>query len=184
MTTKRHDTQDHALHANPAQDTRDCTGGATSNLPWRQFGWFITATALAGFFLNELWEMAQMSAYVQTAGHPWASTLARCTQAALGDVGIILGIYLTGALVAGSMRWGLRGRSSMFATTAVAGLAYAVLVETLGLAAGRWSYTKSMPVVPVLGVGLWPLLQMTLLPPLIFLLAKCWITCSLGKKAL
>jgi hypothetical protein len=184
MTTKRHDTQKHPLHANPARNPRDCSGGVTSNLPWRQFGWFIAATVLVGFILNELWEMAQMSAYVQTAGYPWASTLARCTQAALGDVGIILGIYLTGALVAGSMRWGLRGRSSMFATTAVAGLTYAVLVEILGLAAGRWSYTESMPVVPVLGVGLWPLLQMTLLPPLVFLLAKCWITRCFVKKAL
>ena len=29
-----------------------------------------------------------------------------------------------------------------------------------------------MPVIPMLGVGLWPLLQMTLLPPLVFVIAK------------
>lgn len=132
-------------------------------------------TVFASFVLNEIWEMVQMSAYVDTAGYPWKSTLGRCTRAALGDVGIILGIYLTGALVAGGLRWGLRGRSSIFATTAVVGLAYAVLVENLGIAHGRWTYTERMPLVPVLGVGLWPLLQMTLLPPLVFVLANWWV---------
>jgi hypothetical protein len=65
----------------------------------------------------------------------------------------------------------------MYATAAILGLAYAVLVELAGLAAGSWSYTERMPVVPVFGVGLWPLLQMTLLPPLVFLFAKWLVTC-------
>jgi hypothetical protein len=34
-----------------------------------------------------------MAAYCETAGHSWTSTLGFCTQAAVGDVGIILGIY-------------------------------------------------------------------------------------------
>ena len=42
------------------------------------------------------------------------------------------------------------------------------------LAAGRSSYTDRMPVVSVLGAGLWPLLQMTLLPPLTFWFARWW----------
>jgi hypothetical protein len=124
-----------------------------------------------------------MSAYVETAGYSWTITLGRCTRAAMGDVGIILVIYVTSALVGGGLRWGLRGRSSMFATTAVVGLAYAVLVEDLGLAAGRWSYTERMPVMPVLGVGLWPLLQMTLLPPLLFIFAKWWVARNLADKS-
>ena len=40
--------------------------------------------ALASFVLNEIWEMAQMSAYVETAGQPWTSTLGLCTRAADG----------------------------------------------------------------------------------------------------
>jgi hypothetical protein len=45
-------------------------------------------------------------------------------------------------------------------------LATAVAIERLALAAGRWSYSSRMVVVPGLGVGLWPLLQMAMLPPL------------------
>lgn len=115
-----------------------------------------------------------MSAYVETAGYSWASTIGFCTRAAVGDVGIIVGIYAMGALAAGDQSWGLRGRWNMYATTAVLGLAFAALVEHWALATGRWSYTERMPVVSLLSAGLWPLLQMTLLPPLTFLLARWW----------
>ena len=139
---------------------------------------------LASFVLNEIWEMAQMSAYVETAGYSWTSTLGFCTRAAVGDVGIILGIYAAGALAAGDLHWGLRGRWNIYATAAVLGLAYAVLVEHAALAAGRWSYTERMPVVSVLGAGLWPLLQMTLLPPLTFWIARRWAGRSATKGSL
>ena len=142
------------------------------------------STVLAGFVLNEIWEMAQMSAYVETAGHSWTSTLGFCTRAAVGDVGIILGIYAAGALAAGDLGWGLRGRWNIYAAAAVLGLAYAVLVEHAALAAGRWSYTERMPVVSVLGAGLWPLLQMTLLPPLTFWIAQWWAGRSATKSTL
>jgi hypothetical protein len=147
-------------------------------------GQFFATTVLASFVLNEIWEMAQMSSYVETAGHSWMSTLGLCTRAAVGDVGIILSIYAAGALGAGDPVWGLRGRWNIYATAAVLGLAYAALVEHSALAAGRWSYTKFMPVVPGLGAGLWPLLQMTLLPPLTFLFARWWAGGSATKAAL
>jgi hypothetical protein len=64
------------------------------------------------------------------------------------------------------------------------GLACAALVEHAALAAGRWSYTEHMPVVSMLGAGLWPLLQMTLLPPLTFLFARWWAGRSATEGAL
>jgi hypothetical protein len=147
------------------------------NILWR----FFAATVLTGFVLSEIWEMAQMSAYVETAGRSCTSTLGLCTKAAVGDVGIILCIYAAGALAAGDLGWGLRGRWNIYATAAVLGLAYAALVEHAALAAGRWSYTEHMPVVPVLGAGLWPLLQITLLPPLTFWISGWWVGRSATK---
>lgn len=44
-------------------------------------------------------------------------------------------------------------------------------VEWRALAVARWSYTESMPVVPLLSVGLWPLLPLTLLVPAAIALA-------------
>ena len=115
-----------------------------------------------------------MSAYAETAGRSWLSTLGLCTRATVGDVGIILGIYAAGALSAGDIFWGLRARWNSYVTAAVLGLAYAALVEHAALTSGRWSYSEHMPVLPWFGAGLWPLLQMTLLPPLAFLFARWW----------
>jgi len=184
MTSERHNAPRHNLHANQAGNAGDCTSSAHSSLPWRRLRRFFATTTLASFVLNEIWEMAQMSAYVDTTGHSWTSTLGLCTRAAVGDVGIVLGIYASGALAAGDLGWGLRSRWNIYATAAVLGLAYAALVEHAALAAGRWSYTERMPVVSVLGAGLWPLLQMTLLPPLTFLFARWWAGRSATKGSL
>ena len=174
MITERHNELHHNLHVNQAGNAEDDTSGAHSSLTLRQLGRFFAATVSVSFVLNEIWEMAQMSSYVETTGLSWTSTLGFCTRAAAGDVGIILGIYAAGALAAGDLGWGLRGRWYIYTTAAVLGLTYAVLVEHAALAAGRWTYTEHMPVVSLFGAGLWPLLQMTLLPPVTFLFAQWW----------
>jgi hypothetical protein len=46
-----------------------------------------------------------------------------------------------------------------------------VSCEYIGLRAGKWSYNDRMPIVPIIGLGAWPVLQLTLLTPLAF-----WIT--------
>jgi hypothetical protein len=173
MFAEHHNAPQHNLHTNQAGNAGYFKFSAHSSLAWRHLGQFFATTVLVSFVLNEIWEMAQMSAYVETTGRSWTSTLGFCTRAAVGDVGIVLGIYAAGALAAGDPGWGLRCRWNIYATAAVLGLAYAVLVEH-ALAAGRWSYTERMPVVPVLGAGLWPLLQMTLLPPLTYWIARWW----------
>ena len=50
----------------------------------------------------------------------------------------------------------------------------ATAVEWKALASGSWSYTDRMPIVPVLDVGLWPLVQLTLLAPAAFWIAGWW----------
>jgi hypothetical protein len=67
MIADRYNASQHNLHANQAGNAGDCTSGAQSSPPWRRLGRFYAATVLTGFVLNEIWEMAQMSAYVETA---------------------------------------------------------------------------------------------------------------------
>ncbi len=171
MIPERHDTVKQGPNANQGGSR---TSSSYSSQRWRHVGWFFAATVLASFLLNEIWEMAQMSAYVETAGESWKSTLGLCTLAAVGDVGISLGVYAASALAAGDLYWGLSGHWSHYSIAAVLGLVSASLVEHAALAAGWWSYTERMPVVSLLGAGVWPLIQMTLLPPLTFLLARWW----------
>ena len=135
---------------------------------------YLGALVVSAFVLNWLWEMVQMPAYAEMAGRLWLETVGICTIAAWGDVVITLGVYGAVALATRDLRWAATGRWPVFAVSALLGAVCAFLFERIALAAGRWSYTDRMPIVPALGVGLWPLLQLTLLVPLNFWLASWW----------
>lgn len=89
-------------------------------------------------------------------------------------MGITLGIYGIVALATGRLRWGAERRWNAYAAAALLGAGWATATEWLALAFGGWSYTEWMPVVPVLGVGLWPFLQLTLLVPAALWVAARW----------
>jgi hypothetical protein len=135
---------------------------------------FFAALIVAAFCFNWPWEMFQMPAYVEMAGRSWAETLLPCTLAALGDVAMTLAIYGLGALAARNWRWGVEGRWNVYLTGALLGGIFAAAYEWKSLASGRWSYNERMPVVPILGVGLWPLLQLMLLVPASWATAAGW----------
>jgi uncharacterized membrane protein YqaE (UPF0057 family) len=119
--------------------------------------------------------MAQMSAYTEMADHPWGRTVLRCGRAALVDA------LLTLAVWAGAIRLlGWRARLKpwvLLPTMALVGAALAVAMESVALALGAWSYSDRMPRVPFFDVGLWPVLQMTILPPLAVALGGGLGTC-------
>ncbi|MCI0464160.1 MAG: hypothetical protein L0Z62_45075 [Gemmataceae bacterium] len=133
----------------------------TPPAPWP----FFARLLVAAFCLNWLWEMAQMPAYAEMAGRPWRETTLWCTRASVADAAVTLGIWGVGALAAGAWRWGMKATWHVYATGALLGMACATGLEWQALRSGRWSYTEGMPLVPVLDVGLWPFLQLTLLVP-------------------
>lgn len=135
---------------------------------------FLVAFVAAAFTLNWLWEMAQMPAYGELARLPWRTTAVVCTTATLGDVLITLALYGVGALAAADLRWGMERRWNVYATLALLGAGTAAAIEWRALATGRWSYADGMPIAPVLGVGVLPLLQLPLLVPGACFLAASW----------
>jgi hypothetical protein len=135
---------------------------------------FFSALFIAAFGLNWLWEMAQMPAYAEMAHSPWWETVPACTRATLGDVVFTFAIYGLGALAAGRLDWGLKPRWNVYATATILGAACAVAFEWWAVGSGRWSYHARMPIVPVLHVGLWPLLQLTILVPAALGMAAWW----------
>ena len=126
------------------------------------------AVALA---LNWIWEMIQMPAYEGFRGRSRAGPAAMCTAATFVDAVTTVVIYMLISLVAARH---LRHSRKYYAVTAILGAACAVAFEKIASAGALWSYTGQMPIVPVLGVGLWPLAQLTLLVPLSVLLAVYW----------
>jgi hypothetical protein len=140
---------------------------ATSNRGWIFFGTLLCSA----FLLNWAWEVAQAGAY---APHGTQSeAMRRCTFATFADAAITLGLYAIGALAAKRLYWGLRGGWNVYLTCALLGFIHAVLVEKQATASGRWSYSSHMPIIPVLEVGLLPVLQLTFLVPLSVWIASC-----------
>ena len=135
---------------------------------------FLAALFVVSFGLNWLWEMFQMSDYVEMAGKAWRETVFACGIASLGDAAVTLLIYGAGALATGRSKWLTDYGYKAYAAAALAGAASAVVIEWTAQGTGRWTYMNEMPVVPFLGTGLWPLLQLTVLVPLALGLAALW----------
>ena len=99
-----------------------------------------------------------------------------CNVPSLGDGVIVLIIFGMGWWVLRRADWFVRPRAPAYALMLVSGLIIAILIEWVAVyGLGRWRYTALMPILPVLGVGLSPVLQMLLLPPVIFKAAAWWL---------
>jgi hypothetical protein len=125
--------------------------------------------AVFAFLLHYPWEFLQVPFFAGMASAPhWEATMF-CTRATLGDVGIALTAFWAGAGAARSRGWLARPlRGAPAAVFVGTGLALTVVFERLALGPlNRWSYSELMPVVPVLNVGLVPLVQWVVLPILL-----------------
>lgn len=127
------------------------------------------ALALFALLLNFTWELLQVPFFrgMEDAPH-WEATLF-CLRATGGDVLIAGSAYAAVALASGRF-WLARPTLRRMTAFVAAGVLITVILELVSVhALGRWSYADGVPVL--LGVGLPPLLQWTVLPP-VFL----WLT--------
>ncbi len=85
-------------------------------------------------------------------------------------------IATTTLIVAGALAgrgWPLRNYERVAVLSIVLGLVYTVFSEWLNTSVrGSWSYTAAMPVIPILGTGLSPVLQWIVVPVASFAWAK------------
>ena len=131
---------------------------------------FLAALFVISFALNWVWEMLQMPAYADMSQQPWQGTVLRCTMASIGDGTLTLMAFGVGALISPALRARSTGSGS-YVLLASIGVVFAIAIEHVELRAQEWSYNEQMPIVPLLGVGLYPLLQLTLLVPIAYALA-------------
>jgi hypothetical protein len=139
----------------------------------RQLGKTVAAIFVVAVLGNYLWELAQAPLYVgmESVRAVWW----HCFVASLGDGLLVLGIFAAGWLLLRQHGWfvhpGTRGYGVMITT----GLVIGITVEWVAVhLLERWMYTAGMPRIPGLAVGLLPVLQMLMLPPLIFHLVARW----------
>lgn len=125
--------------------------------------------ATCGFGLNAGWEFAQTPLYSDAnrgARYLLWSRL-HCTA---GDVLILLVAYWVTALLFRDHLWPRRGWSPAAAFVG-AGIGYTIFSEWLNISIrATWRYSHEMP--QWLGIGLTPVLQWIVIPPLLVLLIR------------
>lgn len=133
------------------------------------FRWLFLIFALA-VIVNYIWELAQTPLYT---GIEFPGALWHCFVASLGDGLLVLFIYAAVAAVMRSPDWYLRPTAPSYIAMAMVGFAVGFAVEWWGLyIAQRWRYSDLMSVIPRIGIGAVPVLQMLLLPPAIFAVVR------------
>jgi len=129
----------------------------------------LAVLALVSFALHVVWESLHIRLY--TGYEHLSPSMPVTLFATLGDVMYTLIVVGGVSLARRSFAWLSRlGRTEVL-VLAVIGFVIAVFVELKGLGLGRWEYLPTMPIIPILNVGLSPILQMTILLPLSIFLA-------------
>lgn len=131
--------------------------------------------AVFALLLNFPWEFLQVPLFEGMADAPHWDAIKACARASLGDVLIMLAAYWVVSAAAASRHWHIAPRRGHLALLVASGLVITVVIEWLALRGqwlGGWAYAAAMPIVPGLGVGLSPLMQWIVLPPLVVWFAR------------
>jgi hypothetical protein len=136
-------------------------------------------SALA-FALNLAWEIAHVRLYTlwtSADGLSVASALFHCT---LGDVAIALAMFALAVVMLGDKDWPISRSWAGGAIVVTGALAYTAWSEWYNVyRAGSWGYTANMPLV--FGIGLSPLLQWLVLPPVMVVVYRALGPGLLGR---
>lgn len=130
---------------------------------------FVLITLVLAFLLNFAWEVIQMPLYKNAALS--LQSVAFCALASVADAIMVLLIYFCFALLYKKPLWIEELTASRIFLLMVVGGTGAIVAEMRHVSAGNWAYDESMPILPVVDVGLSPVLQFMLLPALIYYLS-------------
>ena len=133
-------------------------------MPTRRF----VLVFIVAVLVNYAWELAQAPLYVGLEEYN-LEVFWHCFVASLGDGIMVLLIFAAGWIMLRRRDWFEQPCVAGYVVMVTAGFLLALLVEWLGLhVLRRWEYADRMPLLPALRIGVAPIAQMLLLPPLIF----------------
>ncbi len=121
--------------------------------------------AIVAFIFNFVWENLHDSWYADYNIIMRRFFYFGCT---LGDVFLVFFVYGLVAWIQKDLLWLKHFPRGGLLLTLVFSMVIAVLAEGIALKLQLWNYNEKMPLVPVIGIGLSPFLQITLLPALTF----------------
>lgn len=133
----------------------------------------ISIFAAVELVLHGIWEYTACGIFYTMEGQGFIEHQLLMIQATVGDVFIALGLFLILAFVNHRSNWFLENWERK---DYIISLLYSVLVafyfEAHALHLGRWGYQENMPLVYGTSIALVPVIQLSLLLPLGFVLTK------------
>lgn len=140
----------------------------------------------SSFLLHLLWENLQAPLY--SCYQLFWQCFWICLRATVtGDISFMLTIYAVLALVHRDWRWMEDTQAYRHpATWVLAGLVGVLLAISFELWAvhvvHRWAYTASMPMLPLLQIGVTPVLQMVIVPLLVLVVASRFAAQRIARR--
>lgn len=116
--------------------------------------------------VNLPWELAQigLGLFADTSDRE----MVFCLTCSIGDGLLVLLILGAGRLAFGAWDWFVRAAFREYGLMVSVGAVLATTIELAAVGTGTWRYERAMPLLPGVRVGLFPFLQMIMLPPIIF----------------
>jgi hypothetical protein len=122
----------------------------------------------SGFVTNLIWENAQAPLYEGYKG--FGQHFIFCFVASIVDGVIIVVFYLIVSVIRRNRSWLFSIRIGDIIILVILGILTAIAFEKWALSNGTWSYDERMPMI--LGLGLMPLLQLSILSIISIYLVK------------
>ena len=124
-------------------------------------------------FANLIWEFAHMPLYTLWETGSAGEIIFAAIHCTGGDILIALSAVMLSLFLFGDGAWPTERKVPVFAGTVVFGLAYTIFSEWLNIEIREaWAYRELMPAIPILDVGLSPVLQWIIVPLAGFSLAR------------
>lgn len=136
---------------------------------------------ITAFIFNFIWEMGQVAFYKPHFDGVLDLIIVHL-RATIGDAIIFLFIYALASLILRDTRWILKNKTESLYLALTLGFIFAVAIEKFALITGRWGYSELMPIIPLVGVGLSPVLQLTILAPVVSLITRKLFEINTIKK--
>lgn len=116
--------------------------------------------------LNFAWEMIQMPLYVGIEFNIQGAIL--CGLASIADALMVLLLSYALAVIYKDPFWVQHFTPIRIVLLVFVGAIGAILMEMLQVSTGSWKYSKRMPIIPFVNVGISPVLQFMVLPVIIY----------------
>lgn len=127
-----------------------------------------TVGALA-FLFNLIWELIQIPLY-KNASYS-LEHIAFCALASIADAILVMLLFFGSAVIFKNLFWIRDKKWQQIIIVILIGGLGAVLGEMRHLSIGSWAYADAMPIIPIINVGLSPILQFMILPIVVYIIS-------------